>query len=116
MNKEEAGKVNFSGLVAGLAASAVSVLAQVENLRAGGGADEGESLEPKERQKRIADGLSGARQLIDTLVVLEQKTEGNLSQDETELLQSALSELRIRYVELANRADSAAGKGEGETG
>lgn len=110
MSGEQGLKVDFDGLVTGLAASAVSLMAQVEMLRGGGGAsDEEVSLGPEKRQKRIADGLAGARQLIDTLAVLEVKTKGNLTEEESGLLQSALSELRIRYVELANREPGGGG-------
>lgn len=109
MMDEGRGKVDFSGLVAGLATSAVAVLVQVEQLLDTGSAvdmstgEETEPLSSDEVRKRVKDGLGGARQLIDTLAVLEEKTRGNLTDEERELLQSALSELRIRYVSLSNR-------------
>jgi hypothetical protein len=111
MTEETFDKVNFQGLVAGIATSAVAVLGQVELLLETGteGAvhdsaeEKAEPLTPEEITKRVGDGLTGARQLIDTLAVLEEKTAGNLSGEESELLQGALSELRIRYVSLANR-------------
>ncbi len=99
-------KVEFNGLVAGLATSAAAVLSQVEALLSGdpeAGAAQGESLSAEERERRISDGLAGARQLIDTLAVLEEKTRGNLSSDEQELLASSLSELRIHFVSVSNR-------------
>ncbi|MFP8877036.1 MAG: DUF1844 domain-containing protein [Myxococcota bacterium] len=39
-----------------------------------------------------------ARQTIDTLALLEEKTRGNLDEEETELLGSMLYELRMRLV------------------
>ena len=93
-----------------LVTSAVAVLAQVEQLlEPGAGAEAGlgegsEPLSPEDRKKRVSDGLGGARQLIDTLGVLEEKTKGNLTDEETELLRTAVSELRIRYVSLASRS------------
>ncbi len=102
-------KVDFSGLVAGLATSAMAVLAQVEQLLDTGVAwdmvsgEKTETLSDEEVRKRVKDGLGGARQLIDTLGVLEEKTKGNLTAEELELLQAAVSELRIRYVSLSNR-------------
>lgn len=48
--------------------------------------------------------LDLARHHIDMLTVLEEKTKGNLSDDETKLLTGALYELRTRYVEVANAA------------
>lgn len=40
-----------------------------------------------------------ARQTIETLEILEEKTRGNLDAEETRLLQSLLYELRMRFVE-----------------
>lgn len=40
-----------------------------------------------------------ARQTIDLLAMLEEKTKGNLSGDEERLLAQILFDLRIRYVE-----------------
>lgn len=40
-----------------------------------------------------------ARQTIDTLEILQQKTLGNLDPDEAHLLESLLYELRMRFVE-----------------
>jgi hypothetical protein len=42
-----------------------------------------------------------ARQTIDTLELLEAKTQGNLDQEEAGLLENALFELRMRFVELS---------------
>ena len=109
MTDEGRAKVDFSGLVAGLATSAVAVLVQVEQLLDTGSTVDmatGEQTGPlssEEVGKRVKDGLMGARQLIDTLTVLDEKTKGNLTDEELELLQSAVSELRIRYVSLSNR-------------
>lgn len=44
--------------------------------------------------------LAIARQMIDWLGVLEQKTRGNLTFEETDLLSRALYELRLAYVEV----------------
>ena len=40
-----------------------------------------------------------ARHTIDTLEMLRDKTEGNLDEEETKLLDGLLYELRMRYVE-----------------
>lgn len=40
-----------------------------------------------------------ARQNIDILEMLQKKTKGNLSPEETQLLDSVLTELRFRFVE-----------------
>jgi hypothetical protein len=46
--------------------------------------------------------LIGARQTIDTLSMLAEKTKGNLTPKEESLLQNALYELRMAYVEVTN--------------
>jgi len=47
--------------------------------------------------------LDMAKHNIDTLSVLEEKTRGNLGDDEKRLLDAALYEARMRYVALASR-------------
>ena len=47
--------------------------------------------------------LDMAKHNIDTLSVLEEKTRGNLSEEEKRLLDAALYEARMRYVALASR-------------
>jgi len=46
--------------------------------------------------------LIGARQTIDTISLLSEKTKGNLSSKEQGFLQNALYELRMAYVEVTN--------------
>jgi hypothetical protein len=46
--------------------------------------------------------LIGARQTIDTLGMLAEKTRGNLTPKEQAFLQNALYELRMAYVEVTN--------------
>lgn len=47
--------------------------------------------------------LAAAKQMIDWLAVLEQKTRGNLSFEETDFLSRALYELRLAFVEMSRR-------------
>ena len=47
----------------------------------------------------VEKALPLARQTIDLLAMLEEKTKGNLSGDEERLLAQILFDLRIRYVE-----------------
>ena len=55
--------------------------------------------------------LMGARQSIDMLTVLGEKTQGNLTADETRLLDSAVFELRMAFLEITQSlARSAAAK------
>jgi len=46
--------------------------------------------------------LLGARQTVDTLSLLSEKTKGNLTLVEENFLQNALYELRMAYVEVTN--------------
>lgn len=46
--------------------------------------------------------LIGARQTIDTISLLSDKTKGNLTAKEENFLQNALYELRMAYVEVTN--------------
>jgi hypothetical protein len=47
--------------------------------------------------------LIAARHMIDILAILRDKTTGNLDNAENSLLESALYDLRMKYVEKARR-------------
>jgi hypothetical protein len=87
---------DFKGLVASLAAGAATALSQIESDQAEGGATEEVSAEERTERRRV--GLATARQLIDTMAMLEHKTEGNLTDEERAFLGSALTQLRVTYV------------------
>ncbi|MGA7255891.1 MAG: DUF1844 domain-containing protein, partial [Terracidiphilus sp.] len=53
-----------------------------------------------EGQRRV--DIVGARQTIDLLGILAEKTKGNLSSDEDRMLQTALFEARMAFLELTN--------------
>lgn len=44
------------------------------------------------------ENLSQAKFLVDTLGMLKEKTKGNLSQEEVNLLENVLYELRMQYI------------------
>ncbi len=46
--------------------------------------------------------LEQARYLVDTLGILQEKTQGNLTSDESRVLEELLYELRMRYVAKMN--------------
>ena len=50
----------------------------------------------------IEANLPAAQQMIDILALLEEKTRGNLTAEERQLLEQVLFELRLRYVEIQN--------------
>jgi hypothetical protein len=55
-----------------------------------------------ERGEQPQVDLVGARHTIDTLAMLEEKTRGNLAENEKALLQDALFRLRMAFVEMTN--------------
>jgi hypothetical protein len=85
--------VTFSSFLLGLSTQALLLLGEIEN----------------PISHRVERDLVGAKQLIDILGMLEQKTRNNLEASEQELLSSALFDLRMRYVELM-RAENKEGK------
>ena len=73
---------SFATLVSSLATQAIASLGQIPD--------------PVEGQPVVR--LEVARHVIDTLEVLEEKTKGNLTPDETKMLSSLLHELRMVFV------------------
>jgi len=51
-----------------------------------------------------AVNLAAAQHMIDILALLEEKTRGNLTAEERQLLEQLLFELRMRFVEVRNAA------------
>lgn len=98
-------RVDFQSFVSSLAAGAAAALNQAEQVRNGAASavesGEGQERSPQQREEQVQGALAVARQLIDTLVMLEEKTSGNLSAGEQEALRSALTGLRISYVRAA---------------
>ena len=56
----------------------------------------GEIPEPTTGQK--TENLEAARQMIDILTILKEKTAGNLAADESQLLENLLYELRMKFL------------------
>lgn len=80
-------ELNFAAFVISLSTQALAHL--------------GEIPDPVERAVRV--DLDAARQMIDILVILRDKTKGNLDSAENALLENALYDLRMKYVEKARR-------------
>jgi hypothetical protein len=78
-------RVDFSTFVLSLSHSALMHLGQAPHPETGS----------------VEKTLPLARQTIDLLAMLEDKTKGNLSGDEERLLTQILFDLRMRYVELS---------------
>ena len=75
---------HFASLILGLAAQAGSAL-------------DG-NLPPGAEAAGTADPRQIAKALIDTLGAIEEKTRGNLDADERQLLDQALTALRIKFA------------------
>ena len=61
----------------------------------------GEIPEPETNRTEV--DLPIAKQIIDTLGMLQDKTKGNLDQDEERLLKSVLYDLRMRYIQKSGK-------------
>lgn len=83
--------VSFSSFVLGLSTQALMALGEVE--------DPGTHA--------TTTDLAAARQLIDILGVLQDKTRNNLDEHEHALLESALYDLRVRFVALVRKGQGA---------
>jgi len=62
----------------------------------------GDVADPESAAPQAAD-LPAAQQIIDILALLEEKTRGNLSAEERQVLEQALYELRLRYVQVSQQ-------------
>lgn len=54
--------------------------------------------------QRLEPNLEGAAQMIEILSLLDQKTRGNLTAEERQVLEQVLFELRMRFVEASGQA------------
>ncbi len=57
-------------------------------------------LDPQSGQVKYQPDIIAARQTVDMLSILQEKTKGNLDAKETRLLDSILYELRMAYIEI----------------
>lgn len=65
----------------------------------------GEIADPVTGEKMVDFSL--ARHAIDTLVMLEEKTKGNLASDEAEMLKNILYELKMHFVQVVKKQAAA---------
>ena len=87
---ETRGEVNFLEYASNLAFQAMVFLVQVVN--------------PVTNQPEV--NLEQAKYLIDTLVMLRDKTKGNLTKPEAQFLENSIYELQMNYVEHAEKEES----------
>jgi hypothetical protein len=77
---------------------ALSFTAFVLSLASSAAIHFGDLADPETGQKS-APNLEGAAQMIEILSLLDQKTRGNLTAEERQVLEQVLFELRLRFVE-----------------
>lgn len=76
--------MSFAGFVLSLATTAAVHLGDIADPATG---------------QRLEPDLASAHQMIELIALLQDKTKGNLTDDETKLVDDLLYELRMRYVQ-----------------
>jgi hypothetical protein len=76
----------------------ISFIAFIYSLAANAAVHFGDLPDPISNQRRPPD-LDAAAQLIELLAMLEEKTRGNLTAEERQMLDEVIFELRMRFVE-----------------
>jgi hypothetical protein len=79
--------ITFSTFVLSLSSSALIQLGEI----------------PDPFTKKVEKNLTVAHQTIDLLGLLQQKTEGNLTDDEAKMLEAVLYDLRMRFLKASGR-------------
>ena len=87
VDQEEVITVNFMNYVASLGFQAMIFLGET----------------PNPITNETEKNLDQAKFLIDTLVMLREKTKGNLNQQETQLLDTYIYELQMKFVEISQK-------------
>lgn len=82
--KDELPAASFSNLMLSLGTQTMAALGQFG--------------EPKDGKVEVA--LDQAKHIIDTMVMLKEKTEGNLTTEEASMLENMLHQLRMLYLEV----------------
>ncbi|MBM4257012.1 MAG: DUF1844 domain-containing protein [Deltaproteobacteria bacterium] len=80
-------EISFASFILGLSTQALMYMGE---------------MPPAPGQPLITD-FAAAQQMIDVLAMLQQKTKGNLDAGEAAMLENALFDLRMRYVDLAKK-------------
>lgn len=93
-------EASFVQFLSGMAAQALMHLGAISN--------------PLTNQTTV--DLPNAKYSIDLLAILEEKTKGNLTEEESRYLAAALHELRLRYVDVTQGAGAATSDGEASSG
>ena len=84
MDTSEEPSITFTGFILSLATTAAVHFGDLEDPNTG---------------RKGEPNLLAARQMIDLIAILQEKTKGNLTAAEAKLVDDLLYELRIRYVD-----------------
>jgi hypothetical protein len=95
--EEQAVEINFMNYVTSLGFQALIFMGEI----------------PNPITNETDKNLIQAKFIIDTLTMIKDKTKGNLSDQENNLLESSLAELQLRYVDVI-KAEAAQAKKEGK--
>jgi len=93
-DKKQALQLDFNALVLSLGSSAIVHL--------------GEAPDPTTGQKSGKPDFGMAQQSIDLLAMLQEKTRGNLTEDEKKFLEGMLFDLRMLFIQVSQRSAPAA--------
>jgi len=80
-------EISFSSFILGLSTQALMYMGEI----------------PSAPDQPAHTDLAAAQQMIDVLAMLKQKTTGNLDAGEAGMLENALFDLRMRYVDLVKK-------------
>ena len=89
MDNQEATGLTFAGFIISLATTAAIHFGDIEDPGTG---------------QRSEPNLAAAQQMIELIALLQDKTKGNLSPEETQLVDDLLYELRMRFVQAQQQA------------
>jgi hypothetical protein len=89
--EEEAPQLDFANYVASLGFQALVFMGEI----------------PNPITNEIQKNLPQSKFLIDTLLLLREKTKGNLTEQEDRLLNGSIYELQVKFVEVLQKEQSA---------
>ena len=91
--------ITFAAFVSSFGATGAMAIQQMEQAASSGDGSDNGAL-------NMTQALATLQHLIETLRMLETKTSGNLTDEESTALQGALNDLKFGYVQLKGRATS----------
>ena len=84
---DEGEELNFSNYVASLGFQALIFMGEI----------------PSPVSQQVEKNLAQSKFLIDTLILLREKTKGNLTEQEDKLLNGAVYELQMKFIEILQK-------------